>query len=84
MNVDPEVKFAAGYPAIPTPDTTLDFVGRNHGGKKYGTVGGDTRGGWDLRKSNFLYVDGHVETKHVSETVYPRSQWGDDFYSLGQ
>jgi hypothetical protein len=23
-----------------------------------------------------------VETKHVSETVYPISQWGPKFYSL--
>jgi prepilin-type N-terminal cleavage/methylation domain-containing protein/prepilin-type processing-associated H-X9-DG protein len=65
-------------------DTSLDFVGRNHGPKKLGAVGGDTknRGDWDLRKSNFLYLDGHVETKHVSETVYPTNQWGEQFYSL--
>ena len=79
----PEASFAGTAPgSVPNPDTTLDFVGRNHGVRKTGSVAGDTRSGWDLRKSNFLYVDGHVETKHVSETVYPRSQWGDQFYSL--
>jgi len=66
--------------------TTLDYVGRNHGAKKTGSVGGDgkARGNWDLRKSNFLYLDGHVETKHVAETVYPKNQWGEEFYSLEQ
>jgi prepilin-type N-terminal cleavage/methylation domain-containing protein/prepilin-type processing-associated H-X9-DG protein len=79
----PEASFAATAPgSVPAPDTTLDFIGRNHGSRKLGSVAGDTRSGWDLRKSNFLYVDGHVETKHVSETVYPKSQWGDQFYSL--
>src|SRR5262249_43951496 len=47
---------------IPNPDTTLDFVGRNHGGRTLGTVPGSSKSGWDLRKSNFLYLDGHVET----------------------
>ncbi len=72
----------AAIPAGAIPDTTLDFVGRNHGSKKLGTVAGDTRAGWDLRKSNFLYLDGHVETKSVVDTVYPRNQWGDRFYSI--
>jgi prepilin-type N-terminal cleavage/methylation domain-containing protein/prepilin-type processing-associated H-X9-DG protein len=64
--------------------TTLDFVGRNHGPKKYGHVAGAPSANWDLRKSNFVYVDGHVETKHIAETVYPKNQWtsGADFYSL--
>ncbi|HEX3359295.1 MAG TPA: type II secretion system protein [Tepidisphaeraceae bacterium] len=79
LTPDPEVTLPQNGDAS---DTTLDFVGRNHGSKKYGNVGEDTRRGWDLRKSNFLYLDGHVETKHVSETVYPRSQWGDEFYSI--
>jgi prepilin-type N-terminal cleavage/methylation domain-containing protein/prepilin-type processing-associated H-X9-DG protein len=83
LSVDPEATFA-NTSGIPTPDTTLDFIGRNHGVKTHGIVAGSSRGGWDLRKSNFLYVDGHVETKHVAETVYPRSQWGGEFYSLEQ
>jgi prepilin-type processing-associated H-X9-DG protein len=79
---DPQLQLT---PNSPLNYSTLDWVGRNHGSKKYGAVGGDPRGTWDLRKSNFLYLDGHVETKHVSETVFPRNQWTDDtksFFSL--
>jgi prepilin-type processing-associated H-X9-DG protein len=81
----PTANTAAGYPvpASGGPDTTLDFVGRNHGvGKPMGHVAGSTQSGWDLRQSNFLYLDGHVETEHVSQTVYPINQWGAKFYSL--
>jgi prepilin-type processing-associated H-X9-DG protein len=66
-------------------ETTLNFVGRNHGGKVIGTVAGPngtTISGWDLRRSNFLYVDGHVETKNLADSVYPKSEWGDRFYDL--
>jgi prepilin-type processing-associated H-X9-DG protein len=74
---------AYGSPTSGGPNTTLDFVGRNHGvGKPTGNISGSTQTGWDLRKSNFLYLDGHVETKHVTETVYPLNQWGEKFYSL--
>ncbi|MDB5303865.1 MAG: xcpT 3 [Phycisphaerales bacterium] len=65
----------------PSPDaasnTRLDWVGRNHGfsAKK---LDGE---GWDVRKSNFLYLDGHVETKHIRDTITPW-QWGDQMYSL--
>jgi prepilin-type N-terminal cleavage/methylation domain-containing protein/prepilin-type processing-associated H-X9-DG protein len=59
-----------------SPSTTLDWVGRNHG--KY--VLDNT--GFDKRTSNFLYLDGHVETKGIRETLTPISQWGDQFYSL--
>jgi prepilin-type N-terminal cleavage/methylation domain-containing protein/prepilin-type processing-associated H-X9-DG protein len=78
LHTDPQAQVSPGT----SIGSTLDWVGRNHGRKSIGNVAGDPRGGWDLRKSNFLYVDGHVETKHVSETVYPRSQWGEQFYSL--
>jgi prepilin-type N-terminal cleavage/methylation domain-containing protein/prepilin-type processing-associated H-X9-DG protein len=64
---------------------TLDFVGRNHGIKQDGVVAGPNGtniGGWDLRTSNFLYLDGHVETKNIADTVYPVNQWGAQFYSL--
>ncbi len=63
---------------------TLNWVGRNHGSKKLGTVAGPNGpiGGWDTRQTNFLYVDGHVETKNVAETVYPANQWGSTFHSL--
>jgi prepilin-type N-terminal cleavage/methylation domain-containing protein/prepilin-type processing-associated H-X9-DG protein len=83
MSPDPSATLLAqSFSGPPAPDTTLDYVGRNHGQKKYGTVGGSSKNGWDLRRSNFLYVDGHVETKHVTETVSPVSEWGEDFYSL--
>jgi prepilin-type processing-associated H-X9-DG protein len=75
-------------PSAPLNYTTLDWVGRNHGTKKYGTVAGASGANWDLRKSNFLYLDGHVETKHITETVYPRNQWTEttnqQFYTLTQ
>jgi len=68
--------------SIPGLDTTLDFVGRNHGKLNYGVAGNSTQTGWDMRRSNFLYVDGHVETKHVADTIYPIDQWGEKFYDL--
>ncbi len=65
-------------------ETTLNFVGRNHGQKKLGSVTAPSGfiNGWDTRTSNFLYLDGHVETKNVAATVYPVSEWGDRFYDL--
>jgi prepilin-type N-terminal cleavage/methylation domain-containing protein/prepilin-type processing-associated H-X9-DG protein len=66
----------------PTPganmNTRLDWVGRNHGfgGKK---LDGN---GFNIGLSNFLYVDGHVETKSIRDTVRPNNfEWGDKFYS---
>ncbi|MDB5328702.1 MAG: hypothetical protein JWM57_4271 [Phycisphaerales bacterium] len=53
--------------------TRLDLVGRNHGAKK---------GYPDRRLTNFLYVDGHCETKSVYDTVAPAFEWGEKFYSL--
>jgi len=86
MSPNPEPGFEAAVAAggLPNPNTTLDFVGRNHGAHSFGMVGGDTRTGWDLRTTNFLFVDGHVETKNVADTVYPKNQWGDEMYSLQQ
>jgi prepilin-type processing-associated H-X9-DG protein len=85
LQSDP-IAYYAGQTPPAGLDTSLDFVGRNHGFRKIGTVNSDPagRGDWDLRTSNFLYLDGHVETKHVSQTVAPTSQWGDEFYSLQQ
>ena len=64
--------------------TRLDWVGRNHGhGRKQldGT-------GWNTGLSNFLYCDGHVETKSIRDTVSNGNsisngnfEWGDKFYS---
>jgi prepilin-type N-terminal cleavage/methylation domain-containing protein/prepilin-type processing-associated H-X9-DG protein len=71
MDPNPSKNSTAGA----SPTTLLDWVGRNHGPNK-------TDGkGWDTRKTNFLYVDGHVETKHVRETVSP-FEWGERFYTL--
>jgi len=63
-----------------TPDNannTLAWVGRNHGAVRNGP------GGQIRNKTNFLYVDGHVETKVLEETLKP-FQWGDlqRIYSL--
>ena len=57
----------------------LDWVGRNHGARRFETIEG--RANIDARRSNFLYCDGHVETKHVLQTLKP-FQWGEQFYSL--
>jgi prepilin-type N-terminal cleavage/methylation domain-containing protein/prepilin-type processing-associated H-X9-DG protein len=55
--------------------TTLDWVGRNHGSRRF-----DPKG-FLLKTSNFLYVDGHVATKNVQETL-THFEWGETFYSL--
>ena len=57
---------------------TLGWIGRNHGANKR-----DGRGR-DLRKTNFLYLDGHVENKAIEDTLKPNFQWGDRLriYSL--
>ncbi len=59
----------------------LNWVGRNHGRKSFDSHG------YDKRKTNFLYVDGHVEAKTVMETlgVEPyggQFEWGEQFFSL--
>lgn len=46
---------------------SLGFVGRNHGRGK-------------AARTNFLYVDGHVETKTIEETIKPVFQWGEMEY----
>ena len=55
--------------------TRLDWVGRNHGSKTFDSTGFDTR------RSNFLYLDGHVECKSVKDTLSPW-QWGMKVYSI--
>jgi len=51
--------------------TRLDWVGRNHGSSR----------DWFKKQTNFLYADGHVETKRLEDTLRP-FQWGERFYSL--
>jgi prepilin-type processing-associated H-X9-DG protein len=55
-------------------NSRLDWVGRNHGRAK-------VQNGWVMKTTNFLYVDGHVETKHVRDTIRP-FEWGQRVYSL--
>jgi prepilin-type processing-associated H-X9-DG protein/prepilin-type N-terminal cleavage/methylation domain-containing protein len=52
-------------------NSLLDYVGRNHGKGK-------------SAKTNFLYCDGHVETKLLSETLGGKWEWGDKIWSLTQ
>src|SRR5262249_44876877 len=52
-------------PAGGNYNTLLDRVGRNHGSIH-------TKVKFDDRKSNFLYVDGHVATKNIKETIEPK------------
>jgi prepilin-type processing-associated H-X9-DG protein len=73
-DLSPDPSMTAGVGS--SPITTLDWVGRNHGSHILDSSGFDTR------KSNFLYLDGHVETKNIRETLTPAFQWGDQFYSL--
>lgn len=50
----------------------LGWIGRNHGRS--------TRS--NPARTNFLYCDGHVETKTIEETLQPKFEWGDRIYSL--
>jgi prepilin-type N-terminal cleavage/methylation domain-containing protein/prepilin-type processing-associated H-X9-DG protein len=50
--------------------TEINGVGRHH-------PGGDRLGG----TTNFLYIDGHVETKTVLDT-FKKREWGAKYYSL--
>jgi len=71
-------------PALGKTVSSLDWVGRNHGSFKLGNVrlpGGQVVSGWDMRTTNFLYCDGHVENKNIVDTLTPW-QWGDYMYSL--
>ena len=74
LRVGPKV---VRYPVIPNQpsQTRLDWVGRNHGGKR----GHDKK---NAPKTNFLYVDGHVETKSIEQTLKPVFQWGETVYSI--
>jgi prepilin-type N-terminal cleavage/methylation domain-containing protein/prepilin-type processing-associated H-X9-DG protein len=54
----------------------LEWVGRNHG-KKRNNQNTPPSGG---PKTNFLYVDGHVETKSIEETLQPVFEWGEKIF----
>jgi len=66
---------AVQYPVTPgsPSNTRLDWVGRNHGKQTNKKNGGP--------RTNFLYCDGHVETKTIEETLEP-FQWGLNVWSL--
>jgi prepilin-type processing-associated H-X9-DG protein len=49
----------------------MAWVGRNHG-----------TGSWKSAKTNFAYVDGHVETKLIDDTLNNKFEWGEQVYSL--
>ena len=52
--------------------TRMGWVGHNHG-----------TGAYEKRNTNFLYADGHVETKNLLETVNPgSSEWGRDMFTI--
>ena len=52
----------------------LEWVGRNHP---------TTKSKGRARQTNFLYVDGHVESKTIEDTLAPVFQWGERPYSAG-
>jgi prepilin-type N-terminal cleavage/methylation domain-containing protein/prepilin-type processing-associated H-X9-DG protein len=52
--------------------TRLDWVGRNHG---------KLEGYPDQRRTNFLYLDGHVECKTIYQTL-TSFEWGEKFFTL--
>jgi prepilin-type processing-associated H-X9-DG protein/prepilin-type N-terminal cleavage/methylation domain-containing protein len=60
--------------------TRLDWVGRNHGRKRL-AKDAEHPAGFDQRKSNFLYADGHVETKNIRDTLVPKFEWGESCFS---
>jgi prepilin-type processing-associated H-X9-DG protein len=67
---DPTANFQVNNWAPSNTTSRLDWVGRNHG-----------RGKYSQKTTNFLYVDGHVETRTIEDTLTP-FQWGDRFYSI--
>jgi prepilin-type N-terminal cleavage/methylation domain-containing protein/prepilin-type processing-associated H-X9-DG protein len=56
-------------------DCQLNCVGRHHPGDRM--VNGEDYGG----SANFCYSDGHVENKHVLDTV-ENEEWGERYYGL--
>ena len=55
-----------------SPGDSINALGRNHG-----------TGRLIDKKTNFLYCDGHVETKFIEDTLDPKNfQWGERMYSL--
>jgi prepilin-type N-terminal cleavage/methylation domain-containing protein/prepilin-type processing-associated H-X9-DG protein len=59
-------------------ESRLNWIGRNHGRAARNAATNPT----GRPKSNFLYADGHVETKLVEETLSPKFEWGEKIWSL--
>jgi prepilin-type N-terminal cleavage/methylation domain-containing protein/prepilin-type processing-associated H-X9-DG protein len=88
MDTLPAVSATASYRKVTVADlqpnatvgasvySTLDWVGHNHGSRRFDSTG------FNLKTSNFLYADGHVVTKNVKETLWPKFEWGQMMYSL--
>ncbi len=72
LDPDPIANYSTGAWTAATYKTRLDWVGRNHGGEA----------AYADRKSNFLYLDGHVESKSIKGTLTPKFEWGDSFYTM--
>ncbi len=56
-------------------ENQLNCIGRHHPGQEMHK--GEDYGG----KTSFAYADGHVEQKHIFETI-EKEEWGQKFYSL--
>lgn len=63
-------EWADANPSTPV-NNRLCWVGRNHGGGSYAQ-----------KKTNFLYADGHVETKAIEDTLQPNFEWGVEFLTI--
>jgi prepilin-type N-terminal cleavage/methylation domain-containing protein/prepilin-type processing-associated H-X9-DG protein len=77
QSLDIIADYKAGNYTKDTSMTRLDWVGRNHLSGEKPTD----------RKTNFLYADGHVETKSILETIPNASgvgawEWGKESYSI--
>jgi prepilin-type processing-associated H-X9-DG protein len=67
-------EFGAFRPTSAPPTVIKDFTGAT---SRLAWVGRNHRG-----KTNFLYCDGHVESKTIEETLKPEFEWGRKVYSL--
>ncbi len=78
QSVDLIADYKAGKYDNSSRKTRLDFVGRNHAKGDFPTD----------NKTNFLYLDGHVALKHISETVPADAnsqgpwEWGGEPYTI--
>ena len=81
MTPDPITKFGS-LATVPNPDTTLDFVGRNHGGRSLGNVPGLNPGRLGSTEIELLVCRWTRGNQARDGDGYPISQWGARFYSL--